>query len=220
MKALVIALLLTVCSFSYGQTKVLKPLQHQQQWQLLSYDDMPSNQVQFSNNRLIIDVNNSASPLIYPLSQPLKIQTLSMSLSVDGYLNLHGKQQGEENADDFIFRIGVVYEGHKQLSGFQKLFAPEWVQSLFQLAPKNTGINYIHFFNVYSDDRLSSTQRTHPASELIVESFAVKRSENTMQLEFQPDTNQTILALWISSDGDNTSSHYQVTLSNLLVQTK
>ena len=220
MRALAIALLLTVCPFSYGQSHIFLSLHDVQRWQQLSYNNIPANEIQFSDNRLTIQVDSSASPLIYPFSQPRHIQLLSMNLSVDGYLNLQEQRQGEGNSDDFIFRIGVVYEGDKRLNAFQKAFAPDWIQTLFRLAPENTGVGYIHFFNVYSDDRLSLSQRIHPASELIAENFQIKRSDGQMLLEFQPETDQKVLALWISSDGDDTASNYQIELSNLSVQSK
>ena len=219
MKALLLSLLI-ISPLVNGQTPTFAPLKDQQQWQLLNYDGIPANQVQFSPNSLTIKVNQSASPLIYPLPKPLLIDALSMNLSINGQLNLSEHPQGESQADDFIFRIGVVYQGNRQLSLFQKAFAPKWVQTLFQLAPTDTGISYIHFFNVYSDDRLSSSRRTHPASELIVEDFEIRRTGNQMSLKFQPETNKKVLALWISSDGDDTASNYQITLRNLIVQSQ
>ena len=220
MKHLVALLLIAACPYSYGQAQTVFPLQNIQRWQQLSYDNIPANQISFSDNALTIQVTSSASPLIYPFSQPLNIQSLSMRLSINGYINLSEQQQGEANSDDFIFRMGVVYEGDKKLNALQKAFAPDWVQTLFQLAPENTGVDHINFFTVYSDDRLSLSQRTHPASELIIEHFDVKRSGNLMELEFHPEANQNIVALWISSDGDDTDSNYQITLSNLSVQTR
>ena len=220
MKNLVVLLLIAFCPYSYGQTQTVLPLQNTQQWQQLRYDNIPANQIDFSDNVLTIQVTSSASPLIYPFSQPLSIQSLSMNLSINGYLNLSEQQQGEANSDDFIFRMGVVYEGDKKLNVWQKTFAPDWVQTLFQLAPENTGVDHINFFTVYSDDRLSLSQRIHPASELIIENFEVKRSGNQMKLEFHPKADQNILALWVSSDGDDTDSSYQITLSNLSVQTR
>lgn len=196
---------------------MLLPIDDRPQWQTLSYKNIPANQVRFADNALIIQVDGSASPLIYPFSQPLRADSIAMRLSVDGYLNLDGQKQGESGADDFVFRLGVVYRGDKRLSTWQHVFAPEWVKTLFRLAPEDTGIDYIGFFNVYSDDRLAARQRSHPSSNLIIEQFVSKRSDDPMLLQFYPNKEQDILALWISSDGDDTDSSYLINLSDLQV---
>ena len=191
------------------------PLSNPEQWEILSYREIPANNVAFINDSMIISVNQSSSPLIYPLEQPVSIDEITLNLEVDGALNLGQQKQGEKGADDFVFRLGVVYAGEKQLTGFQKVIAPEWVKRLFQLAPEQTGVDRIHFFNVYSDDRLADGLRTHPLSTLITEQFHIKRSSDPVTLSLKPKEDKKVIALWISSDGDDTDSSFKVTLKDL-----
>ncbi|AMO54514.1 hypothetical protein GZ77_23415 [Endozoicomonas montiporae] len=193
------------------------PLSKPGQWEQLSFREIPANEVAFIDGTMIIDVNQSSSPVIYPLDQPVNIDEITLNLEVDGRLNLGEQQQGETGADDFVFRLGVVYSGQQQLTGFQKIMAPDWVKRLYQLAPDATGVERIHFFNVYSDDRLANGLRTHPLSELITEQFLFKRSFQPHVLRFKPRDNKKVIALWISSDGDDTDSSYRVTLKDLIL---
>ncbi len=204
-------------SFAADAPQTIKPLTMADHWQLLSYSSIPANTVSFGDNTMTLAVNQSASPVIFPLSRPVTLQDIRLQFSVDGQLNLADKKQGAKGADDFLFRLGVVYEGERTMNAFQRAFAPEWVTTLFDLAPEDMGVDSITFYNVYSDDRLTGKERQHPASDLLNEIFFQERPENhqTVDMTFSPDTDKKILALWISSDGDDTGSSYSVTLKNL-----
>ena len=219
MKKTITTLLTIVCLLTShkacANNQQQQPLGKPERWEFLSFREIPANDVSFVDGAMVIDVNQSSSPLIYPLDQPVNIDKITLNLEVDGELNLAEQQQGEKGADDFVFRLGVVYAGDRQLTGFQKVMAPEWVKRLFQLAPDASGVDRIHFFNVYSDDRLAGEERIHPLSELITEQFSVRRSSKPLSLNLKPRDDKKIVALWISSDGDDTDSSFRVTLKDL-----
>jgi len=118
-------------------------------WKLLKYRKIPSNKIELKKTEMIVKVNGSASPIIYPFKKPVMISRITAQGKVSGSLNIKNpKLQGEKKHDDFVFRIGLVREGNKTLSFWQKKIAPDWVLKLYSLAPKGTGIKHIHFLNV------------------------------------------------------------------------
>ena len=203
--------------------QALEPLSDPKGWQLLSYSSLPPNQVNIDNQEMVIRVNGSASPVIYPFKRPLSIDEISFNIQIEGKLtNTTGQRQGEKGSDDFLFRLGVVYEGEQRLSYFQRAIAADWVKTLFGLAPDGAGVDHIAFYNVYSDERLAGQERVHPASDLLKEYFVVKVEEGDgkQPLVIRPDPGKKIVALWISSDGDDTGSAFEVQLSDFEVRVK
>ncbi len=89
------------------------PASHPESWHLLSYSGIPSNRVNFIESGMQIIVQGSASPIIYPLQKPAVLKEISLDLAINGEINLQGKEQGTRGADDFLFRLGIVYEGKK-----------------------------------------------------------------------------------------------------------
>ena len=59
------------------------PVQHDGNWQLLEYNRLDANQVTFSEAGIMVTVDQSASPVIYPLDDPKMVSKVSV----------HGKPQ-------------------------------------------------------------------------------------------------------------------------------
>ena len=113
-----------------------------------------------------------------------------------------------------------MFEGDQTLGFFQRSFAAKWIKTLFDLAPEGTGVDRIEFYNVYSDADLAGGARVHPLSELINEQFVVAAPEisttpSAIKLRIEPGSGKKVLALWISSDGDDTGSSYRVRIENI-----
>ena len=209
-------LLCTLSSGLLAGESTESPLLFPGSWQQLKYSSIPPNAVRFVDGRMTIAVNKSASPLIYPLARPTVLKQVTATLTIKGDLNLAGQSQGEKGADDFLFRLGVVYEGERRMNMFQRAIAPSWIKTLYDLAPNGTGVDSIAFYNVYSDARLTGQKRTHPASDLMKEYFVQSRSDSGhVNMIIQPNPNRRVLGLWLSSDGDDTSSTYSVEIQNL-----
>lgn len=183
-------------------------------WQVLQYGKIRPNQVSFENKRMKIIVQGSAGPLIYPLPQKSEIKELMFDIKLDGMLKLQNAKQGEKGNDDFFFRIGLVYAGDKKLNFIQRLASPDWVKTLFELAEEETGISNITFYNVYSDTRLANQRRTHPYSDLLIENFSIEAIPHIVT-SIPLNKKQKVLAFWISSDGDDTGSNFQVTVNKI-----
>lgn len=194
------------------------PLTSQGRWQVLQYSSIRANDVKFDKDGLLINVDNSASPLIYPL-QPRQVKSVIFSIEINGSLNLGDEPQGSKRGDDFLFRLGLVYEGKHTLNFLERKFAADWIVTLHDLAPEGTGIDRIQFYDVYSDPRLAHKSRQHPLSEFVYETFLFPAPKNgKLSGKIRTHNKSPVLALWISSDGDDTESHYQVRIRKIILQ--
>ena len=136
---------------------------------------------------------------------------------VSGRLSLDGSlQQGAPGADDYALRIGLVESGTRRLGWFQRLAAPSWVKRLFALAPADTGISRVQFLNVAESPGHVGSARQHPGSDLLYEHVVTAIDpEGRFAIDYTLERATSVLALWLGSDGDDTSSTFSVTLERL-----
>lgn len=193
------------------------PLQ-QDKWTELSFNKIPPNTVTFTKGQIQVKVNKSAGPLIYKIEKSALLSGFEVQLLVTGAPKL---LPGNEFEEDSCFRIGLVAEGDKTLSGVKKLFAPDWVKKLFALVPEGIGLDKIYFFNVTSDKQILGTRRVHPKSDLMSEEVTLlrKTEESSLHVLKTLSAPQKISALWISIDGDDTQSEYQTTIEKISLTT-
>ena len=187
------------------------PLQEHGRWQVLQFSSLPPHQIRFSPAGLQILVDKSAMPLIYPLPAQVRVAAVRVRGRIEGKLELPAQRQGEKGFDDYAFRIGLVEPGERTLGFVQRPFAAAWVRKLFDLAPRGGGISRIRFYNVGSDAAQVGRRRQHPASELLLEEVvAVPRPDGRFDFEHRLDPPLSTLALWLSTDGDDTGSRFTV----------
>lgn len=178
-------------------------------WRSLAFNKIPANRVSFTDGSITIEVNKSASPLVHALPTPQKIKGFKVKGRVEG--KLHSPTQGFE--EDSFLRFGLILTGSKTLNRVQRLFAASWVKLLFEMAPKDRGLEKISFFNLTDQSARLSSFRIHPSSELMeeyVHTLIQPDGEFTMVHEFEDETE--IAGIWISSDGDDTQSSFTTTL--------
>jgi len=186
-----------------------------QEWVELKYKNIPANTVTYNSSSIDIKVNQSASPLVHKLSEPLMIEEFDFQLKVSGEIPA---KPNEKIGEDSFFRLGLVATGDKKLNWWEKKLASDWVLKLFSMAPKGIGLDKIYFFNVGSQASQLGSQRLHPKSDLMLEKIiAAKKTGTEEVLEVNHRLSQplNVVALWISSDGDDTKSQFSVTLQKL-----
>lgn len=193
------------------------PTQTRDQWELEKYRRIPANDVSFSPQGIRVQVRSSASPLMYPLPQPATVSRFKITGEFFGLPRLTDpSRQGEKGADDYVLRVGLIVPGHKQLNGLQKLLAPGWIKNLYEKMPKGMGLEHVRFFNVTQNPAQLNSARIHPGSDLIREEFvAVVSKPGPFQIEYSLKSPESAVAVWISSDGDDTQSSYDVVISAL-----
>lgn len=185
-------------------------------WKQLEFNKIPKNTVSvIGQNSLKIEVNQSASPLIYKLPEIKKVSQISFELNAEGDL---GKMNPKGFPEDFLIRLGLVAKGDETLSWLQKKVAANWVLELFSLAPKNVGLDKIYFYNIAASNELIGQKRQHPKSELMREEVIASYPEAKF-IDFKLERPLDVVALWISSDGDDTKSKFAITIKNLKLQT-
>lgn len=196
------------------------PLNDASQWQVLERDGIPFNEVHFSSQGMRINVDNSASPIIFPLPSPTAVKKVKVTGVLDGRIKLSKKdRQGAKNRDDFALRIGLVVAGKESLSWVQKRLAPKWVKTLYGLAPEGGGIDHILFLTATQQRHLLGTRRVHPQSNLLVEKYDwhLQYPGEFQFVSVLPEA-LDVLGVWISSDGDDTASSYSITLTEVILE--
>jgi hypothetical protein len=196
------------------------PLAPSELWHSLKFNKIPPNVVLHSQEGIEIKVAQSASPLIYKLPQVKTVRQFTVKGSVSkGLLLQPPLKQGEKASDDFQFRLGLVVTGEKKLSGFKKWISPEWVRELFALAPADTGLDQIYFYNLaLKGVEPEWKTRTHPLSDLISESISLTAPAGDFELSQVLDPPKSVGAIWISCDGDQTKSEYTVKIKSIVLE--
>jgi len=197
---------------------VMIPLTDDEGWQRLRYSLIPPNAVDFSARGMRVQVSSSAAPLVYPLSAPMAVARLTVRGRVDGGIRIEGQRQGEKGFDDYVLRAGLVLTGSRRLGTFRRLFAPEWVRRLYGLAPQGQGISIVRFFNVGIDPGQIGQHRVHPLRDLLEEEVvAVPRADGTFALDVPLIPPAETIAVWLSSDGDDTGSAFTVLVEHIML---
>lgn len=201
-------------------TIIAIPLSTSTGWEDLKFSNIPANKVSYSKSGIEVKVDKSASPLIYPLEQTTLVKRIEAAgkVSNGGVKIKNAKKQGLKGHDDFAFRVGLVLEGDKTLNWLQRKFAPSWVKRLHQLAPEGKGVDHILFFEVANDQSLIGTQRDHYMSEYLKEHIvAAVGPDGEFSINYTFPKPVKVLALWISIDGDDTSSTYTTLIKSLVL---
>ncbi|MBT8436262.1 MAG: hypothetical protein KJP11_02730 [Gammaproteobacteria bacterium] len=195
------------------------PVQHDANWQLLEYSRLEANQVTFSEAGMMVTVDQSASPIIYPLENPKTVAKVTVTGNLSNLLKVPAASQGQKGSDDFSLKIGLVVAGDKTLNGFQKMFSAKWIRKLFELAPDGVGVEKIYFLTAVQNQGLLGQQRQHPLSDLIYENNVwLLDKTGDFDLTYSLEKPQKVIAIWLSIDGDDTRSNYTTTINSLVLE--
>ena len=196
---------------------VAVPLGDSAVWKELKFKSLPANKVSYEKSALKIEVNESASPLIHGFNQIKKIQQVTATLEITGQMNKIKLKSWTEFEEDSYFRLGLVAKGKDRPSQFKMLFAPEWVKTLFALAPQGTGLDKIYFYNMTAQDNLVGKKRSHPQSKYMHEENILSRSTEQQNVNFKIELTQPmeLAGFWISADGDDSKSKFTVLIKDL-----
>ncbi|MBY0554209.1 hypothetical protein K2P97_06750 [bacterium] len=176
------------------------------------------NTVEYSPNYLKINVDSSASPLVYKFDKVIEVNSFSVDLEVTGLMTDAADKSKFE--DDSYFRLGFVVIGENYLGNVGKLFAPDWVLKLFSLAPEGAGLDKIYFFNLAKNSELIGKERLHPSSKYIFEKIIAAKNGDSLNFKSTLEKPLKTAALWLSIDGDNTKSKFSVKIKNIGIGSK
>lgn len=198
------------------------PVQESRTWQIDRYSNIPPNEVTFAAQGLNIHVKSSSNPLTYPILPAKKITGFRIKGIFRGLPRIADlEKQGLKGFDDFPLRVGFIIAGDKKLSGMKSLFAPAWVKNLYAKIPEGQGLDHVRFYNVTQNPSQKGTQRVHPGSDLIQEEFfETVTAPGAFDYDYNFKQPLTSLATWISVDGDDTKSEYEVLISSFELKTQ
>ncbi|MFK8029802.1 MAG: hypothetical protein AB8G18_06150 [Gammaproteobacteria bacterium] len=214
--------LLTLTFLSVSATALEVPVNNLERWSVLSFSNIEPNKVSVDDDALLVSVRGSASPLIYQLDQPIRVTGVTVTASWSGELRIpEDATEGEKNADDFVLKLGLVEAGDQRLNWFQRRIAADWIKQLYKLAPKDSGVSRINFLSTTQDKEELGKSRTHPLSDLLYET-RILHLETTgpfvMSHEFS--TPVETLGLWLSIDGDDTGSDFDLRIESITLHTE
>lgn len=197
------------------------PLDQAKEWQVLKYSGIEANKVSFSKKGLFVEVMSSASPIIYPFHKAKQIKSIRITARTS-QSNLRfpaGKIQGSKGFDDFPLRVGLVKQGKRTLSWIERQMAPNWVTTLFKLAPEGVGVKNITYLSAVNQAQLLNSQRKHPFSDLIEEQFvSMVKKDGHIEIYKEFQKSDPILALWIAVDGDDTKSDFNTLIEKIEIE--
>lgn len=198
------------------------PVDNLQSWVILSFSKIKPNEVSVEKGEMHIAVRNSASPLIYKFDKPLRITGFTVEASWTGALNIPPDAiEGDKGADDFVLKFGIVEAGDRRLNWLQRRIAADWIKQLFELAPPDSGVSRINFLSTTQQESLLGTTRTHPLSDLLFEN-RILYLDSTGPFEMSYDFAEPVeaLGLWLSIDGDDTGSNFDLRIRDIALRTE
>lgn len=186
-------------------------------WKQLAFSRGKSNIVEKRSSGLSIAVDQSAGPLVYGFAKTQRIIGLRVRGSTDGMIALPiNTKQGAAGSDDFVFRIGVIVEGKKKLNAFKLGFAPSWVKEISKLSPNRKTLEKVIFFNV-NNSSTGWEKRLHPQAHNLIEERIALTLTTPGAIDFTAkfESPVKVMGLWISCDGDDTRSKFNVLLNQV-----
>lgn len=186
-------------------------------WRVERFGKVQKNEVSVSAKGLYVSVRGSASPLIYLLKVPEKVSKFKIEGEFHGLPKFSDiSMQGQRGFDDYALRLGLVIPGDHRLRGLKALFSPLWIRNLFLQVPDGRGLGLVQFFNFTQNPTQLGSSRIHPLSDLMREDFvALVDKAGSFKLEHTLAKPLETAAIWISIDGDDTKSNFDVSVSKL-----
>lgn len=218
--ATVILLVASAYTVSADADVLCVPLDDAARWEALAFRKIPANEVSFGPDGMTLRINGSASPLVHGLETPARVSRVRVRGHWSGALTLpQGSVQGDEGADDFVLKLGLVESGDQTLNWFERKLAAPWIRTLFELAPTGSGVRRIHFLSTTMQADQLERSRVHPLSDLLYETrVALLEEPGAFEMDVILPEPAQVLALWISSDGDDTASRFTLHLDSITLE--
>ena len=185
-------------------------------WELLSFDNVPRGDVEFSRGGIRVEVDDSATPLVQRFKFTKRVTSVKVSGFISGDLNIPEGSLWESGFDDAYLRFGLIEAGDVRLSPLQKLTAPDWVKRVDSLFSETGGISKIHTFQVLNHDTWVGKERVNPANSLFYEKIiSTPGDDGSFQIVAKFEKPLDVVGLWILADGDDTGSRFEVRVESI-----
>ncbi len=198
---------------------LLIPLSPSSQWKNYQFNNIKPNSVTFSKAALRIQVNQSASPLLYSLSET-EVESIKVKAKVNETLKPLPKTaiQGEKGFDDFILRFGLIVKGDERLSWLQRRIAPNWLIEMEKQLPSDVGIKKVLFFTTCRQKAQLNKQRSHFLSSVLQETcVTLVESKGPFVIDVVLPAAENVVGLWLASDGDDLANRFTLEIEEILL---
>ena len=172
----------------------------------LKYSALPRNVV-YLDKVIIIEVDRSASPLLYKLDDKSKYPRII----VDGNVDI--QQPINPLVDDSYFQIGIIYEGNKIIDRLTRKLLPPLIKNVLTISPN--GASEIDFLDVSSDRELDWKQQIMQIK--LTYKTVTRLIDGKFEIQSQLKE-KNIVGLWFRSDGDDSGGKFKVTVNNLRLE--
>lgn len=181
----------------------------------VQFKKIKANRVAYQEQRVQIDVDDSASILMLPFEMVKPINKVSFEWRSEGVpLVKDSQHELKRSGDDAVFKLGLLLQTDDESIN---PFAPSWLKQVRELLtfPSEEMIYLV-------------VGAKHPAGErwvspynkrVMMISVASKDvGEGWRQSSYQFEQQQDVVALWLMADGDNTHSAFAVSIKNIVLE--
>jgi hypothetical protein len=185
--------------------------------QHIQFKHIAPTQYRFENGTLNAEVNNSASFLLLPFKHKKIVRAVSFDWKLDtGKLNITDDTEETKRAgDDSVFKLGLMLAAQTQSS--LPFFAPDWLKQVrAALSFPSEMIIYI----VAGAKHAAGEHWINPYNRRIEMIAAESRKLDSGWYEANYDLKQpeSVVGLWLMSDGDNSQSTFKVRIKNIRLE--
>ena len=206
--------------FSFLLLSTLLAILTPSDWQSLSFERVPANEVSFQDGSLEIKVTESASPLVNVFSRRQAIRAILDKGSVSGQWQLPTMESWDKSPDDALLRIGLIENGTRRLNALESMAAPSWIKEIeMQSQGISDGIGKIHCFHLMPDEKWIGETRENPNSAIFLETALTAPSEDgRFEMVIELDVPVDTVGLWLLADGDDSQAAFSLEVESLEVE--
>ncbi|MDF1657840.1 MAG: hypothetical protein P1U58_09515 [Verrucomicrobiales bacterium] len=186
-------------------------------WKIISFEKVKSNEITFNEAGLRIEVEESASPLLYLFPERKQVRNLRVTGRVSGGWKFAAGDSWKDGPDDALLRFGLIENGTKRLNALERIAAPDWIKELESRASTTAdGIGRIHCFHVMPGRQWIGETRKNPNVSIFEETIsAAPEDDGRFELSVVLDTPMETVGLWLLADGDDSEASFIVEIENI-----
>ena len=205
----------------------------------IQFRKIKANRYYFQDQALQIDVDSSASFLMLPFAKVKKVSKVSFQWRSEGLPQIKNSQHElKRDGDDAVFKLGLLLRADDDPLN---PFVPSWLKQVRQLlkfpsekitylvagAKHRPGESWPNPYNrrvtmisVSSASLASASVASRSVAGTSDDASVTDESETTawQQSSYQFEQALDVVAIWLMSDGDNTSSHFTAHVKNIKIE--
>lgn len=169
----------------------------------------------FHDQLLQIDVDKSASFLMLPFDEVVKVNRVSFEWRSDGAPQIESPQHEEQReGDDALFKLGLLLKADDSILN---PFLPPWMKRVEALL-KYPSENMINL--VAAAKHAPGEQWPNPYNKRVstIAVGSVSSGQGWMKASYQFDRPVDVVGLWLMADGDNTGSSFSTYIKNITIE--